>query len=76
MPGIIRTIELAVIMSFAAPLGYIGTEMLLSGKQLGGIFLALAVLMVVLQYYVTTPADIPAVVADKTIGRVAKKGEK
>ncbi|UPV98810.1 hypothetical protein M0R88_09725 [Halorussus gelatinilyticus] len=72
-PGILGTLQLAATLVFALPIALLGIQFLLDGKTLlGGGFVAVAVLMVVLEEYLTTPTDVPGAVAEKTIGKVAK----
>ena len=74
--GILGTVGLAVTLAFAIPVGLLGLDMLTKGDTLlGGGFLAFAVLMVVLQEYLTTPGDIPGRVAGRLVGTVAKEPE-
>ena len=69
--GIIGLVGLAVTLAFAIPVGLLGLDMLTKGNTLvGGGFLAFAVLMVVLQEYLTTPGDIPGRVAGRLVGTV------
>ena len=75
-PGIMGTIQLAVTLVFALPIGLLGGQMLLDGKTVvGGAFLAVAILMVVLQEYLTTPTDIPTSIAEKAVGKAVKTPE-
>ncbi|MFC7081439.1 DUF7533 family protein [Halorussus caseinilyticus] len=72
-PGIIGTLQLAATLVFALPVGLLGVQFLLDGETiLGGGFLVVAVMMVVLEEYLTTPTDVPGAVARKTVGKVAK----
>jgi hypothetical protein len=74
--GILGLVGLAVTLAFAIPVGLLGLDMLTKGNTLlGGGFLAVAVLMVVLQEYLTTPGDIPGRVAGRLVGTVAKEPE-
>lgn len=74
--GILGLVGLAVTLAFAIPVGLLGLDMLTKGNTLvGGTFLAFAVLMVLLQEYVTTPGDIPGRVAGRLVGGVAKEPE-
>ena len=74
--GILGTVGLAVTLAFAIPVGLLGLDMLTRGDTLlGGGFLAVAVLMVVLQESLTTPGDIPGRVAGRLVGTVAKEPE-
>ena len=74
--GILGLVGLAVTLAFAIPVGLLGLDMLTRGNTLlGGGFLAFAVLMVVLQEYLTTPGDVPGRVAGRLVGSVAKEPE-
>ena len=71
--GILGLVGLAVTLAFAIPVGLLGLDMLSNGNTLvGGAFLAFAVLMVLLQEYLTTPGDVPGRVAGRIVGTVAK----
>lgn len=69
--SILGTVGLALTLAFAIPVAFLGLDKLLAGETVvGGAFLGLAVLMVLVEEYVTTPMDVPGKVAEKTIGRV------
>lgn len=71
--GIWGTIQLAATLIFAIPVGIYGLNTFLAGQEaLGGGLLAVAVLMVALPHYLTTPGDIPATVAEKVVGKAVK----
>ncbi|WP_049971723.1 DUF7533 family protein [Haladaptatus cibarius] len=71
--GILDTVSLAATLVFALPIGLLGIERLIAGQTLlGGAFVAIAVLMVFLREWLTTPEDIPASAAKKVVGTVAK----
>ena len=71
--GILGTIQLAATLIFAVPVGVYGLNTLLDGQQiLGGGRLVVAVLMVALPDYLTTPTDIPAKVGESVVGKVVK----
>lgn len=73
MKGIIGTLQLAATLIFALPLGLLGVQFLLDGRRLlGGLFVVLAVAMVALEEYLTTPTDVPVAVAEKTVGTVVE----
>ncbi|NHN57524.1 MULTISPECIES: hypothetical protein [Halorussus] len=73
MKGIIGTLQLAATLVFALPLGLLGVRLLLDGQRLlGGLFVAVAVAMVALEEYLTTPTDVPAAVAEKTVSKVVE----
>jgi len=71
--GIMGTIQLAATLVFALPVGLLGLQFLLDGRLLSGTgFVAVAVLMVTLEEYLTTPKDVPGAVAEKAVGKVTK----
>jgi hypothetical protein len=72
--GILGTIGLALTLVFAIPVALLGLQFLaLDGRPLVGIaFLAIAVLMVGIEEYLTTPTDLPGLVLGKTIGTVVE----
>lgn len=70
--GIVQLIELAASLVFAAPLGLFGVSRLLGGDALlGSGLVTVAVLMVVVPQYLTTPGDMPA----KLLGTVGLGGD-
>lgn len=74
--GILGTVGLALTLAFAIPIGLLGLERLLAGDTLVGAgFLGLALLMVAVEEYLTTPMDLPGKLAEKTVGAVAKEPE-
>lgn len=72
-PGIIGTVQLAATLAFALPVALFGVEFLLSGNLLGLAFVGLAVGMVAAEEYLTTPKDLPALAAEKTVGAVVRE---
>ena len=72
-PGIIGTLQLAATLVFALPVGLLGVQFLLDGRTLFGAgFVVVAVLMVALEEYLTTPTDVPAAAAEKAVGKVVE----
>lgn len=70
--GILDLIGLAAALVFAVPVALFGLERLVAGDALlGGVLLAIAAGMVLVEEYVTTPRDVPAVVASEAASRVA-----
>jgi hypothetical protein len=64
--GIIGTIQLAATLALAIPVAMFGVGVLLEGQTLlGGAALGIAVLMVVMEEYLTTPGDVPGKAAEK-----------
>lgn len=71
--GILETVGLAATLIFAIPVAVFAGETMLAGDYLlGGVLLLVAVLMVVLPRRLTTPDDVPAAVAERTIGKAIK----
>lgn len=69
--GIIEQGQLLVTVVFAATVGMMGVDFLLSGQRLvGGGFLALAILMVLIEEYVTKPTDLATETVTKAVGTV------
>lgn len=68
-PGILGTIQLAVVLAFAAPLIFFGAEWLLQGRLLGGIFILLGIVMLVLERYLTNPFS-PGDIIESVLERV------
>ena len=75
MPGVIGTLQLAVTLAFALPVGLMGATFLADGRPLGAAFLALAVLMLAGQHYLTTPEELPFAAAERVVGWVVKDKE-
>jgi hypothetical protein len=74
--GIISTLQLVVTLAFALPVGLLGVQFLLSGRIPFGVALVVvALLMVVLEEYVTTPTDAPVEAAETVVGAVVKDEE-
>lgn len=71
--GITGTIQLAATLVFAVPVGIFGLNTMLAGDTLfGGLVVLVAVLMVALPHYLTTPGDIPGSIAEKAVGTAVK----
>ena len=78
--GILDTLGLAAALVLAIPIGLFGVEHLVRGDLVAGaLYIGIAVGMVAIEQYLTTPTDVPAMVAEKTVGTVVKtddeKGE-
>jgi len=72
MAGIFDTIGLVIALVLAVPIGIFGVDRLLRGELTGVVFLGVAVGLVAIERYLFTPTDIPGIVADKTVGAIAK----
>jgi len=71
--SITGTIGLAATVALAAPIALFGVNRLLDGETVvGGAAIAVAVGMLLVEEYLTTPTDIPGKVVDGTVGRVVK----
>lgn len=68
--GILGTIGLAATLVFAIPVALLGIQFLVVDGQplLGAAFLGIAVLMVAVEEYLTTPTDVPGMILGKTVG--------
>jgi hypothetical protein len=68
--GLLGTIQLAATVVFAAPVGIFGLTRLTEGDALlGGGLLAVAIAMVALPHYLTTPGEIPLKIIEGVVGR-------
>jgi hypothetical protein len=71
--GILDTVSLAATLVFALPIALFGIDRIVAGQLfLGGAFVAIGVLMVLLREKLTTPSDIPSSAAQKAVGKIAK----
>lgn len=74
-PGILGTLQLAAVLAIAAPLLLFGVDWLLSGRAvLGGTFVAIALAMLVLQWWMKNPLD-PVDIAESVVERVGRERE-
>jgi len=74
--GILETIGLAATLVLAIPIALFGAEHLVRGELLAGaVYVGIAVGLVVVEQYLTTPTDVPGLVAEKTVGKVVKAEE-
>lgn len=74
--GILRLIELAITVSFAAPAAYLGVQTLMDGNPMGWAFLALAALFLGMNLLVDTPADMLESKLGRVVGIFAKDPDK
>ena len=75
--GILNTLGLVVTLAFALPVALLGMQFLLTGRTAFGVALVVvAVLMVVVKQYVTTPDDVPTAAAEKAVGAVVKEEDR
>ncbi|WP_049903149.1 DUF7533 family protein [Halococcus agarilyticus] len=71
--GIISTFGTVITLVLALPVAMLGTLFLIQGQTMSGIaMIAVAVLMFAVKTYVTTPDDLPAMAAERTVGTIAK----
>ena len=70
--GVLETIGLALTLVFALPVALLGLQFLVLDNRplLGAGFLAIALLMIAVEQYVTTPTDLPGMVLGETVGKV------
>ena len=68
--GLLATVQLAATVVFAAPVGIFGLTRLTEGDVLlGGGLVAVAIAMVALPQYLTTPGEIPMKIVERVVGR-------
>jgi hypothetical protein len=68
--GLLATIQLAATVIFAGPVGLFGLTRLTEGDLiLGGGLIAVAIAMVALPQYLTTPGEIPMKIVERVVGR-------
>ena len=71
--GILEMLGSAMTLLFATTLALAGAELLVGGNVAVGIgLLGVAIGMILLERYVTTPSDLPVLVASKLVGAVAR----
>ena len=71
--GIISTFGTVVTLVLALPVAMLGSYYLMQGQTMWGVaMIAVAVLMFAVKTYVTTPDDLPAMAAERTVGTIAK----
>ncbi len=74
--GVIGLVQLAATLVLAVPVALLGLQFLTRGEVLaGGVFLAIAAGMVLIEEYVVTPRDVPGLLVERVVGRVAKEPE-
>ncbi|WP_435185945.1 DUF7533 family protein [Halobellus sp. EA9] len=74
--GILGTLQLAATLIFAAPVAVFGLSRLAAGETLlGAGAVVVAVGMVALPQYLTTPSDLPGEAAERVVGAVVKEPE-
>ena len=74
--GIIGLIQLAATLVLAVPVALLGLQFLTRGELVAGsAFLAIAAGMVLVEKYVLTPRDVPGMLAERVVARVAKEPE-
>ena len=77
MAGIIDTVKLAGVLVFAIPAAIAGLEFLLvrGRPTAGAVLLVLAVGLVIIERRLTTPGDVPGLIAKRVVGSVVGDSE-
>lgn len=71
--SLIGWVGLGGTLIFALPAALLGVEFIIRGRTAGGVALVVAgALMIGFERYITTPGDLPGMVADQTVGRLTK----
>lgn len=73
--GLLDMIGLAVALALAVPVAHYGVIRLGAGDPLGWAFVGVAVLIVLVEQYLTTPQDIPGLLAERFAGTVVEDEE-
>jgi len=74
--GIVGMITQLGTVAVAAMIGMMGVDFFFHGQRLVGVgFVAFAVLMVLVEEYVTTPGDVAGDLAASVVGKVVEKPE-
>lgn len=74
--GILETIGLAATLVLAIPIALFGAEHLVRRELVAGVgYVGIAVGLVLIEQYLTTPTDLPGMVAEKTVGAVVETDE-
>jgi len=73
--GLLDMVGLATAFAFAIPLAHFGVLRLQGGDPLGWGFLAVAALIVLVEQYLTTPRDVPEMVAERVVGGAVEEPE-
>jgi len=73
--GILEWVGLAATLAIAVPIGFMGVDFLLAGRQLGWAFLVVAVLAVLVEEYAMRPGDVVGSTVGSVVGTVAKEPE-
>ncbi len=74
MAGIIDTITFAGTLILAVPAALAGLELVARGNTVvGATLVGLAVGLVVLERYLTSPTDLPGLLAKRVVGAVVKE---
>ena len=69
--GILETIGLAATLVLAIPIALFGAEHLLRGELVAGAaYVGIAVGLVLVEQYLTTPTDVPGMVAEETVAAI------
>ncbi|MGB9986659.1 DUF7533 family protein [Salarchaeum japonicum] len=73
--GIIGTVKFAATFAFALPVALYGVNRVVAGHNTGWAFLAIAVVMLAAERYITTPFDAPERAAEEAAAAVADDDE-
>jgi hypothetical protein len=73
VPRILDLVGLAVALAFAVPVGLFGVELLLEGRALGGVYVAIAGALLAAHHLLTTPEDVPARAVQYVVGKLVRR---
>lgn len=70
--GILAWVGLLATLAFAIPVGLFGAGELFAGNPWGAAYVGVAVGMVAVEEYLTTPWDLPGKAIERTVGGVVE----
>jgi hypothetical protein len=68
--GILRMVGLAATLALAVPAASFGLAELSAGRPIGAVFLGLAAALLVAEWVLTTPGDLPGAAVERVAGAV------
>jgi len=73
--GLLDMVGLAAALALAVPVAHYGVMRLGAGEPVGWAFVAVGALIVLVEQYLTTPQDVPGMVAERVAGGVVEEEE-
>jgi hypothetical protein len=73
--GLLDMVGLAAALALAVPVAHFGLMRVGAGEPVGWAFVGVGVLIVAVEQYLTTPGDVPGMIAERVTGRVVEDEE-